>query len=89
MSALQRMIDTNIFCCIEFNQDRTITLFLFRTAHERSHKAIDKKAAEKFRWPWEKIANKSLNMETDDDDAVVFDNDEQNLDDSFVPAAET
>jgi len=63
--------------------------FFFRTAHERSHKAMDKRSKEKFRWPWEKIANKSLNMDTDDDDVVVFDNDEQNLIDEFIQTTDT
>ena len=49
---------------------------------------MDKRSQEKFRWPWEKIANKSLNLEADDDDAVVFANDEQNLGDSFVPTGD-
>lgn len=35
---------------------------LFRTAHERSHKRIDQRDKEKFRWPWERIANESLNL---------------------------
>ena len=86
MSVLQRMIDTNFYQTKMRN--RGVFVLFFRTAHERSHKAIDKKSAEKFRWPWEKIANKSLNMD-DDDDAVVFDNDEQSLSDSFIPAADT
>ncbi|CAF0809708.1 unnamed protein product [Rotaria sordida] len=60
-----------------------------QTAHERSHKTIDRQSKEKFRWPWEKIANKSLNLETDDDDVVMLSNDEQNLDDSFNPTADT
>ncbi|CAF0832166.1 unnamed protein product, partial [Didymodactylos carnosus] len=38
-----------------------------RTAHERAHIAVDKKLKEKFRWPWEKIANRSLTSDTDDD----------------------
>lgn len=50
---------------------------------------MDKKSKEKFRWPWEKIANKSLNLETDDDDVVMMSGDEQNLSGSFNPAAET
>jgi hypothetical protein len=74
-------------CCF-FSKENKI-YFLFRTAHERSHKALDKKSKEKFRWPWEKIANKSLNMDTDDDDAVVFGNDEQDLTDAFVSTADT
>ena len=61
----------------------------FRTAHDRSHQLTDKKFQEKFRWPWEKIANKSLNLEADDDDAVVFGNDEQNLTESFIASAAT
>ncbi|CAM4769077.1 unnamed protein product [Rotaria magnacalcarata] len=56
-----------------------------RTAHERAHKTVDKKSKEKFRWPWEKIANKSLNLEADDDDVIMLKNDEQNLSDSFNP----
>jgi hypothetical protein len=50
---------------------------------------MDKRSKEKFRWPWEKIANKSLNMDTDDDDVVVFDNDEQNLIDEFIQTTDT
>ncbi|CAF2617983.1 unnamed protein product [Rotaria sp. Silwood2] len=65
------------------------TEFEPRTAHERSHKINDKQSKEKFRWPWEKIANKSLNLETDDDDVVMFNNDEQNLGDSFNRTADT
>lgn len=60
-----------------------------RTAHERSHKLVDKQSKDKFRWPWEKIANKSLNLETDDDDVVMTNNDEQTLNDSFMPTADT
>ncbi|CAF0848442.1 unnamed protein product [Rotaria sp. Silwood1] len=59
------------------------------TAHERSHKTIDRQSKEKFRWPWEKIANKSLNLETDDDDVVMLSNDDQNLGDSFSRTADT
>jgi hypothetical protein len=50
---------------------------------------MDKRSKEKFRWPWEKIANKSLNMDTDDDDVVVFDNDEQNLINEFIQTTDT
>jgi hypothetical protein len=50
---------------------------------------MDKKSKEKFRWPWEKIANKSLNLDTDDDDVVMLSNDEQNLGDSFIATADT
>ena len=50
---------------------------------------VDKKSKEKFRWPWEKIANKSLNIETDDDDVIMANNEEQNLSDSFNPNADT
>lgn len=50
---------------------------------------MDKKSREKFRWPWEKIANKSLNLDTDDDDVVMLSNDEQNLSDVFISTAET
>jgi hypothetical protein len=50
---------------------------------------IDKKSKEQFRWPWEKIANKSLNMDTDEDDVIMLSNDEQNLSDSFMPTTAT
>ncbi len=88
------MQKNNLHECFFFeyllNQTGKINIiFFFRNAHEKSHRMLDKKTKEKFRWPWEKIANKSLNMETDDDDAVVFGNDEQNLGDSYVPTGDT
>lgn len=52
----------------------------YRTAHERTHKRLDSRYEDKFRWPWERIANKSLdlggendvktNRDSDDDDVI-------------------
>ena len=50
---------------------------------------IDKRDKEKFRWPWEKKTHKNVNNDTDDDDVIMTNDDEQNLDDSFIPTADT
>lgn len=60
-----------------------------RTAHERAHRLQDQKAAEKFRWPWEKIANKSLNLDTDDDDVVMLNANEASLRNSVIATGDT
>ena len=58
-----------------------------RNAHERSHHNVEVEERKKFRWPWEKIANKSLDGllfesrksqvteddDDDDDDILLFD----------------
>ena len=52
------------------------------TAHERAHKANDKRDEERFRWPWEKIANRSLNFDTDDDDVVMSNTGQETMSDT-------
>ena len=64
-------------------------VLFFRTAHERSHKAMDEKMKEKFRWPWKKVTSTSLNMEADDDDVIMLGNNEQNLNDAVMPTSDT
>ncbi len=58
-----------------------------RNAHDRSHHNVEVEESKKFRWPWEKIANKSLDGllfesrksqvteddDDDDDDILLFD----------------
>ncbi len=57
-----------------------------RKAHDRSHHNVEVEERKKFRWPWEKIANKSLDGllfesrksqvtedDDDDDDILLFD----------------
>ncbi|CAF1169688.1 unnamed protein product [Adineta ricciae] len=50
-----------------------------RTAHERTHKRLDHRNEDKFRWPWERIANKSLDLGGDNEDKTNRDSDDDDV----------